>query len=198
MSVELGGGRQALTLTFSEPVEPTSDFDPRQFRLSVGVTPGDGTTTYFDTEYFWDPAPTQGCCDYCYCEDFFDQATYTCDPCEPDDTDCIPCFCITCHKSGPNSDDRPIPNLAEPLGCEAKIRLWLDRPLSDAACERLADDPTASLYLHYTTNGPGALEDSDAEPLPARGAAWAESFDWTMDVPGELPDLNPALPIPEC
>lgn len=179
-----------LKLTFTEPIAPTDDVNPKRFRLSFafgyygnyGLPP---TTTLADPHYYnviqvcvpappgcyYDPPPY-----YCYYGPFCYYAPSA------------PIHIVDVVKSATE------PNVAF---------LALSVPIQPTMCELLQKFPSGNLatvlHLHYADGGQAQITDLAGLPLPPLAEAWVtedDQFYEYYDQPAPFANFNPFLPIP--
>lgn len=174
---------QILRLTFTEPIAPVDEVNPKRFRLSVG--------RYIKNEYYGNYQRTiyndpeqynhqQYCNEVCY--DYYD------------------CY-YQCYYGPPLSLDA-LDVLADAYN-PSQVIVLLEQPATTNLCNlvnSLSSNPDlpGGLLLHYADGGAAQITDLAAIPLLGFGETWVKEsetpFMYVDNV--KFPELVPLLPIP--
>ncbi len=172
---------QLLRLTFSEPIAPVDQVNPKRFRLSVSrYSGGDygGTTQYYDPAQFNTGDDCDGSCD------------------TDGDVDCEPCY------QGPPSRVYGVDMLPDAVN-PAQALLQLARPILPSLCKvanGFDGDNLGGLLLHYADGGAAQITDLAGLPLAPRGKTWvvqAEADSMSV-IDEEFPEFDPFRPTVPC
>lgn len=174
---------QILRLTFTEPIAPVDDVNPKRFRLSVG--------RYIQNDYYGDYQRTV------YNDpEQYNQQQYCGEVCN----EYYECY-YQCYYGPPLPLDA-LDVLADAYN-PAQVVLLLEQPVSNNLCNlvnSLSSDPRrpGGLLLHYADGGAAQITDLAAIPLLGFGETWVKESESNFRyVDNQLfPELNPLLPIP--
>lgn len=174
---------QILRLTFTEPIAPVDDVNPKRFRLSVGRYQKNDYYDDYRRTIYSDPEQynhQQYCMEVCY---DYNYCYYQC-------------------YNGPTLELDPLDVLADAYN-PAQVVLLLTQPATTNLCNlinAISGDPErpAGLLLHYADGGAAQITDLVGIPLASFGASWVKEgnnpFMYVDDL--KFPELNPFLPIP--
>jgi hypothetical protein len=174
---------QILRLTFTEPIAPVDQVNPKRFRLSVGRFYTNDYYGNYQRTVYNDPENynhEQYCNEVCY--DYYN------------------CY-YQCYYGPTLSLDAldVLPDAYNP----AQVVLLLEQSVTNNLCNfinAISGDPSrpAGLLLHYADGGASQITDLAGIPLLGFGETWVKESDQTFLYVDDLqfPELNPFLPIP--
>jgi hypothetical protein len=173
---------QILRLTFTEPLAPLDQVNPKRFRLSIGRYSNDYYGNYDRTNYT-DPEQynhNSYCGEVCY-EYYY-------------------CY-YQCYDGPPLALD-VLDVLADAYN-PAQVVLLLEQPATNGLCQfinAISGNPEApaGLLLHYADGGATQIADLAGIPLLGFGETWVKNSETDFMYVDDLlfPELVPFLPIP--